>query len=97
MKILHRIIAWNLRRKLVRQRVQNIRDIRANRRVTWEIQTKLARELRLAGASNVPRRESTRPASAFFLPDRVRTPGSQKNGRISAILRYVPKPEMRAA
>lgn len=96
MKIIHKIKASLLRRRLILQRAENIRSLRAGRAAARAIRRALARNLRLSVSE-------TRPASKFFatLPPFSRkskgeTAAGQLNGQISAILAKIPQLERTA-
>lgn len=97
MKILHKFKAWSLRRQLVRQRAQNIADIRAGRTLARVLKIRLAREIRLAGALECARSEARLPDVCLFREKGITTAPAPSKGQISAIVRKMPKLERRAA
>jgi hypothetical protein len=89
MKIIHRIKAAMLRRRLIRQRAENIRDLLAGRRAAKAIKIELAREIRLSGfqeRSAIIEKNTALPSKSSGIG---RTAGGALNGQISAILRKI--------
>lgn len=97
MKLFHRLQAWRLRRKLVRQRAQNIADLRAGRAIARDLAARLAREKRLSRFSEPASAKPTRPAMTSKPSGQGSDSGQGKIGRIPAILAQMPKMERRAA
>jgi len=97
MKILHKIRAALLRRQLVRQRAENIANLRAGRREAKVIAIRMAREIRLSGASHTAKLDATRLALPV-LSAKGNIPGQRKlSGQISAILAKCPTLARRTA
>jgi len=97
MKFIHRIAAWSTRRRLIRQRAENIRNLRAGREAAWHLKIRLAREIRLSLNAGEANRERTRQNYATSRPSSIRTAEPKSKCAISAIMSEMPKLERRAA
>lgn len=90
MKLLHKLKAYSLRRALIRQRAQNISDLRSGRRSAALIRREMIRHSRLANpAKPAPAPEDTAP--------RYPTGGGKTTGRMQAVLQSLPQLHRRAA
>lgn len=89
MKLLHKIKFSMLRRALVRQRAQNIADIRAGRAAARRIRREMVRNLRLANIENRPASEHHTAQKSPNRGNRVRTAAAGFDGRLSPILEQV--------
>ncbi len=96
-KIIHKLKAWSLRRQLVRQRAQNIADLRAGRTAARILRIRISREIRLAGVSNHASYEARLPDVCVFREKGIAPADGHLDGRISAIVRKMPKFVRRAA
>lgn len=86
MKIIHKIKAILLRRRLIRQRAENIRNLRTGRRAAKAIKIELAREIRLSGLLKCP---AVKQFDACALSERLgrgRTAKNATESRFSSIL-----------
>lgn len=93
MKIIHRIKALFLRRRLVRQRAENIKDLRAGRRAAKSIKVELARETRLSGIQEHPAKIQKNTAMPFHEFGKGNMAPKRSEGRISSILANMPRLE----
>ena len=88
-KLIHKLKATSLRHKLIRQRAQNIADIRRGRYEARAIRRELIRHSRLANPGQPAFSTSNRPADTFqrdFIGNRLRE-----------VVQSVPRPTKRAA
>jgi hypothetical protein len=86
MKIIHKIKAILLRRRLIRQRAENIASLRAGRRAAKAIRIELAREIRLSGSQKPAATLPGCPPARVSVKNGSPTAERQLNGRISSIL-----------
>ena len=89
MRILHRIKSAMLRRALIRQRAENIRNLRAGRTAAKRIKIEMVRNLRLAGSEKRPARESFAGFLSFFRKSKGRIAAGQSKGQESPFLAQI--------
>lgn len=89
MKLIHKLKAASLRRKLIRQRAQNIADIRRGRSEARSIRREMVRHSRLANTAQPAGASSANAVEAF----QRESIGS----RLRSAVQSVPQPTRRAA
>jgi hypothetical protein len=97
MKLIHKIKAAILRRRIVRRRVDHIRAIRNHREAIISLKIELRREMRLAGNLDRPQKIQKNTCRTFSSRPRVMVAEGKTNPRISALFAKCPNLERRAA